>query len=158
MPDLIDKDTPHSALTRTGFDGHEYTLVFSDEFEKAGRTFYPGDDPYWEAVDLWYWPTADLEWYDPGQVTTKDGKLVITLEDNPLKGLQYRSGMLQSWNKFCYTTGYIEVSVLMPGAADISGYVSNFMYCDKRHKTNELSVAWYLDHGQSWSSRLWRDE
>jgi hypothetical protein len=22
-------------------------LVFSDEFETEGRSFYPGDDPYW---------------------------------------------------------------------------------------------------------------
>lgn len=28
--------------------------MFSDEFNKAGRTFKAGDDPYWEAVDLWY--------------------------------------------------------------------------------------------------------
>lgn len=49
----------------TGFDGHPYNLVFSDEFEVAGRTFYPGDDPYWEAVDLHYWGTGDYEWNDP---------------------------------------------------------------------------------------------
>ena len=34
---------------------------FSDEFQKDGRTFYPGDDPYWTAVDLWYGVTQDLE-------------------------------------------------------------------------------------------------
>lgn len=38
-------------------------LVFSDEFETEGRSFYPGDDPYWEAVDLHNWATNDLEWY-----------------------------------------------------------------------------------------------
>lgn len=38
-------------------------LVFSDEFETPGRSFYPGDDPYWEAVDLHNWATNDLEWY-----------------------------------------------------------------------------------------------
>ena len=32
--------------------------MFSDEFETDGRTFYPGDDPYWEAVDLNYWQTV----------------------------------------------------------------------------------------------------
>ena len=25
-------------------------LVFSDEFEEDGRSFFPGDDAYWEAV------------------------------------------------------------------------------------------------------------
>lgn len=53
---LIDLDTPADALTHASFrDGTEWTLVFSDEFEKEGRTFYPGEDPYWEAVDLHYW-------------------------------------------------------------------------------------------------------
>jgi hypothetical protein len=29
--------------------------------------------------------------------------------------MPYRSGMLQSWNKFCFTSGYIEVSASLPG-------------------------------------------
>ena len=60
MPQLVDPDTPEDAKTRIGFDGRSYNLVFSDEFNKDDRTFFPGDDPYWEAVDLWYWATADL--------------------------------------------------------------------------------------------------
>ncbi len=36
----------------------EFVLVFSDEFNEEGRSFYPGDDPYWEAVDLHYWGTV----------------------------------------------------------------------------------------------------
>lgn len=55
MPTLIDADTPSSALTRTGSDGQKYDLVFSDEFNLDGRTFYPGDDPYWEAQNMYYW-------------------------------------------------------------------------------------------------------
>lgn len=31
LPGLIDSDTPQAAYTRTGFDGQEYKLVFSDE-------------------------------------------------------------------------------------------------------------------------------
>lgn len=46
LPDLIDKETPASALTRTGFDGKSYVLAFSDEFNTDGRTFWPGDDPW----------------------------------------------------------------------------------------------------------------
>jgi beta-glucanase (GH16 family) len=71
LPQLIDKDTPEEAKTRTGYDGQKYNLVFSDEFETDGRTFYPGDDPFWEAVDYHYWPTGDLEWYDPGEYHTQ---------------------------------------------------------------------------------------
>ena len=36
-------------------------LQFSDEFNTDGRTFYNGDDPYFEAVDIWYGVTKDLE-------------------------------------------------------------------------------------------------
>lgn len=63
---LIDSTTPTNAFQRTGFDGGKYNLVFSDEFSQDGRTFWPGDDPYWEAVNLHYWATNDYEWYDPG--------------------------------------------------------------------------------------------
>jgi len=53
---LIDKDTPIDVYNIESYkDGSEMVLVFSDEFNRDGRTFYPGDDPYWEAVDLHYW-------------------------------------------------------------------------------------------------------
>ncbi|KAH9896744.1 beta-glucan synthesis-associated [Cubamyces lactineus] len=126
MPELIDEDTPDSAKTRTGFDGQEYELVFSDEFNLDGRTFYPGDDPFWEAADLWYGSTADLEWYDPKQVYTQGGALQIVMDQaDPATNhnLSYVSGMLQSWNKFCFTSGYIEVSMTLPGPnSDTQGY------------------------------------
>ena len=38
----------------------DYVLVFSDEFNVDGRSFYPGDDPFWEAVDLHYWGTVNF--------------------------------------------------------------------------------------------------
>ena len=50
---LIDNDTPLEERVITSYmTGETYELVFSDEFNVAGRTFYPGEDPYWEAVDL----------------------------------------------------------------------------------------------------------
>ncbi|KAJ7830201.1 glycoside hydrolase family 16 protein [Mycena leptocephala] len=122
FPLLIDPDTPASAYTYTGDDGKTLDLVFSDEFNVDGRTFYPGDDPYWTAVDLHYWPTEDLEWYDPAAVTTRDGKLVITLSEVDNHGLNFQSGMLQSWNQICITTGYIEVSISLPGAPTQVGF------------------------------------
>lgn len=41
-------------------EGTTWELVFSDEFETEGRSFYPGDDPYWEAIDLHAWGTNDV--------------------------------------------------------------------------------------------------
>lgn len=53
---MIDQDTPQDAYTKVSYEsGDEMQLVFSDEFNTEGRTFYPGEDPYWEAVDLHYW-------------------------------------------------------------------------------------------------------
>jgi beta-glucan synthesis-associated protein KRE6 len=58
---LIDLDTPTDAYTvKDKRDGNEWQLVFSDEFNTDGRTFWPGDDPFWEAVDLHYWGSWQL--------------------------------------------------------------------------------------------------
>ncbi|CED84082.1 Concanavalin A-like lectin/glucanase, subgroup [Phaffia rhodozyma] len=122
LPTLIDSETPDSARSRTGFDGKTYNLIFSDEFETDGRTFFPGDDPYWEAVDFHYWPTADYEWYAPRNAITKDGKLVLTMQERLSHNLNFESAMLQTWNKFCFTRGYIEVSVSLPGDNVVGGY------------------------------------
>ncbi|ODN74370.1 hypothetical protein L202_06781 [Cryptococcus amylolentus CBS 6039] len=123
FPSPIDKDTPSDVYTRTGFDGEEYSLVFSDEFNKDGRTFFPGDDPYWTAVDIHYWPTGDFEWYDPAQITTRDGSLVITNNQEPIHDLNYKSGMLQSWNQMCFQYSvYIEVAVSLPGTNKVGGF------------------------------------
>ncbi|EIM81775.1 glycoside hydrolase family 16 protein [Stereum hirsutum FP-91666 SS1] len=123
FPSLIDSETPDWALTRTSFtDGEtEYTLVFSDEFNTDGRTFYPGDDPYWTAVDLHYWQTDDLEWYDPAAVTTANGSLQLTLSKKSTHGLDYEGGMVQTWNKFCFTGGIVETSVVLPGINNVMG-------------------------------------
>lgn len=107
---LIDPDTPEEAYTKPSLEtpGETLELIFSDEFNVEGRSFYPGDDPFWEAVDLWYWPTADEEWYDPEQITTEGGHLKITIEERTVHNMSYVSGMMSTWNKFCFTGGLIE--------------------------------------------------
>jgi beta-glucanase (GH16 family) len=119
---LIDLQTPQNAYTRPSWTGgSDMQLVFSDEFNIPGRSFYPGDDPYWEAVDLHYWQTNNLEWYDPAAVTTENGSLVITLTKQSTHNLNYQGGMVTTWNKFCFTGGYIESSVMLPGASNVLG-------------------------------------
>jgi beta-glucanase (GH16 family) len=54
-------------------------------------------------------------------VTTSDGALQITLSETPEHNLNFRGGMLQSWNKMCFTGGYLAASVRMPGRADVGG-------------------------------------
>jgi beta-glucan synthesis-associated protein KRE6 len=123
---LIDPDTPDDAKTITTQDGNTQVLVFSDEFNTDGRTFYDGDDPYFQGVDIWYGATQDLEWYSPDALTTKDGVLELEFSKMATHGLNYQSGMLQSWNKMCFKGGTLEASISLPGAGDISGFWPGF--------------------------------
>ncbi|KAF7303707.1 GH16 domain-containing protein [Mycena indigotica] len=124
---LIDLNTPKEFYKIASYydPSKEMQLVFSDEFEEEGRTFYPGDDPYWEAVDMHYWSTGDLEWYDPAAITTRGGALEINLthfDDISLNhNLEYRSGMMSTWNKFCFTGGLILANVMLPGTTNVFG-------------------------------------
>ena len=47
---LIDPDTPQDSLTMEAKDGSNWVLVFSDEFNVEGRTFYEGDDQFFTAL------------------------------------------------------------------------------------------------------------
>ncbi|KAJ7188257.1 beta-glucan synthesis-associated [Mycena filopes] len=119
---LIDAETPVEAYSKPSWVGNEeMLLVFSDEFNTDGRSFYPGDDPYFEAVDLHYWATNNMEWYDPEAITTINGSLMITLSRKETHDLHFEGGLLSSWNKFCFTGGYVETSVRLPGSNNILG-------------------------------------
>jgi len=68
-------------------------------------------------------PNRDFEWYDPSAVTTKDGHLLITITQENIHNLNFKSGMLQSWNKLCFNkNAYFEVSVSLPGVNNIGGF------------------------------------
>ncbi|KAJ1679228.1 hypothetical protein EV182_002473, partial [Spiromyces aspiralis] len=79
---------------------------------------------HFEAVNIWYWATEDLEWYDPEQAVTKDGKLQLTMikDSDKHPGFNFVSAMIQSWNKFCFQGGYLEVKVSLPGDGSASGF------------------------------------
>lgn len=122
---FIDPDTPDDAYelasTYSKNNGKKFKLVFSDEFNTAGRSFYPGEDPFWEAVDLHYWGTNNYEWYDPSAAYTAGGSLRLRLDEHPEHNLNFRGAMLQSWNKFCFRNGILVASVQMPGLANVAG-------------------------------------
>lgn len=65
--------------------------------------------------------TVDLEWYDPAAITTANGSLQITFDNIPSHNMSFQSGHLSSWNKFCFTGGYVEVSVSLPARPDQGG-------------------------------------
>ncbi|SSD59553.1 related to Beta-glucan synthesis-associated protein KRE6 [Saccharomycodes ludwigii] len=118
---LVDPDTPSDAMAHKAKDGSYWKLAFSDEFNALGRTFYDGDDQFWTAPDLNYKATNDLEWYSPDAATTFNGTLQLRMDAFETHDLYYRSGMLQSWNKLCFTQGYIEVSANLPNYGRVSG-------------------------------------
>ncbi|KAH3684549.1 hypothetical protein WICPIJ_004439 [Wickerhamomyces pijperi] len=118
---LIDPDTPSEALTKNTRTGETWKLVFSDEFNAEGRTFYDGDDQFWTAPNIHYQATVDLEWYDPDAATTVEGTLQLKMDAFKNHNLFYRSGMLQSWNKFCFTQGKLEVSAKLPNYGRVAG-------------------------------------
>lgn len=123
LPSLIDVDTPNDAKEWTSQSTQEkLQLVFSDEFEQDGRTFFPGDDPFWEAVDIYYGATNDYEWYAPEAVNTTGGALQLTLTQKTNHNLNFQSGMVQSWNKLCFQGGYLEMSVKLPGTQKQRGF------------------------------------
>lgn len=120
---LIDPDTPKQAYTKSSLLHNEsWELVFSEEFNAEGRTFFPGDDQFFEALDIHYAATNNLEYYIPEMVSTSNGSLNIKLDAFPTNGLQYRSAMLLSWNKMCFSeNAIVEVSVKFPGSSQETG-------------------------------------
>lgn len=137
----VDPDTTVPDRQRESYtDGKIYDLVMSDEFNTDGRTMKDGYDPTWTAIeksddDQTGQGRKSLQFYNATYVYTKDGVLNIltTTEDTKWKGFNpytkkytqmkryFRSGMIQSWNKFCYTGGILEFDVQFPGKPEVGG-------------------------------------
>uniref|UniRef100_A0A7S1YUS6 GH16 domain-containing protein n=1 Tax=Ditylum brightwellii TaxID=49249 RepID=A0A7S1YUS6_9STRA len=137
----VDVDTPTDKLTATSLiDGSEYELVMSDEFEVEGRNFKDGSDPMWTALDKSDDDASaagggSLHFYNSSTVTTEDGMMKISSKLGKTKWTHYdpikkeykkvtkyfKSGMVQSWNKFCFTGGIVEVDLVLPGDPFIGG-------------------------------------
>eukprot|EP00596_Hydrurales_sp_CCMP1899_P009423 CAMPEP_0119051234 /NCGR_PEP_ID=MMETSP1177-20130426/72917_1 /TAXON_ID=2985 /ORGANISM="Ochromonas sp, Strain CCMP1899" /LENGTH=161 /DNA_ID=CAMNT_0007030365 /DNA_START=1390 /DNA_END=1871 /DNA_ORIENTATION=+ len=109
----------------------------SDEFSLDGRSFAKGEDDVFEAQERPDDVNMGIEFYKSNKeyVTTKNGNLVINTEavktsyiswdSTNLKPEEltknYTSGMVQTWNKFCFTGGVLELSIKLPGHADSGG-------------------------------------
>ncbi|CAK4695009.1 unnamed protein product [Aphanomyces euteiches] len=137
IPAFVDVDTPQQYYTTKSSRGETWDLVMSDEFNRPGRNFTAGVDPLWTAIEMPDGVNAALEYYSINMTETAqepDGRGVFRIKTqlddisfrvyNPYKqpepGYQqsrmyYRSGMLQSWNKFCFQGGLVEVSSQQPG-------------------------------------------
>ena len=66
---------------------------------------------------------SDFEWLDPSAVTTADGHMVITMNQQVTNDLNLISGQVQSWNQLCFNkNAYFETSVSLPGKSDVGGF------------------------------------
>ena len=113
----------------------------SDEFNEPGRTFTDSHDPTWTALDKSDDDSSSagggsLIFYNSTLATTNDdGFLELRSDIGKTEWNHYdivknqyeqvtkyfRSSMIQSWNKFCFTGGIVEVDVIFPGDPYIGG-------------------------------------
>ncbi|KAE8984152.1 hypothetical protein PR003_g23319 [Phytophthora rubi] len=133
----VDPSTPDSAQSYTTSRGETWTLTMSDEFNTEGRSFEAGDDHLWTALEKADGVNSALEVYSVNMtgtecdgggncyffINTTDETITETVWNSYTSppGYQtvyfyYRSGMVQSWNKFCFQGGMIEVRAQLPGA------------------------------------------
>ncbi len=130
----IDPDTSSYVYkTNSLISGEQFDLVFSDEFNVDNRYFHDGYDPKWTAIHKNDYTNFALQFYNSNLVKTSNGYLNIStvVEDITFEYTSqgatskmtkhYQSGMLQGWNKFCFTGGIIEISAKLPGKSDIGG-------------------------------------
>ena len=145
-PDTPEKDRKVVSIPQLPFRNdvlREFDLVFSDEFNLDSRTMKDGDDPRWTALHSDDLTNNPLHWYSHDAVTTTNGVLNITLDVHPATFTytdhtfdeikqnvtharinvtkEFRSGMVQSWNKFCFVGGIIEMSAKLPGDSHTGG-------------------------------------
>ena len=127
----IDTDTPHKHhSSKSLVDQRDLQLVFSDEFQTEGRSFADGHDPKWTSINKDDYTNDALQYYTDERVTTSKGVLNISTinedihfvaqDKDPSKKAKkmtknYQSGMVQGWNKFCFTGGVVEISAKLPG-------------------------------------------
>jgi hypothetical protein len=143
-----------------------YHLVFSDEFNVPGRTFEDGTDPRWTAMEKNDYTNDALHYYAASNaVTDNEGNLVITTEaaDTDVVGFDdkkrkktrvtkhFRSAMLQSWNKFCFTGGIIEAEVELPGKSEVGGLWPAFWLLGNLARHTYVGSS---EHIWPWSSKV----
>ncbi|TDH69611.1 hypothetical protein CCR75_007639 [Bremia lactucae] len=133
----IDVDTPSDKYVYQTSRGRRWDLVMSDEFNVPNRSFRAGDDHMWTSLEKPDGVNGALEVYSHNMTSTacsKDGTCYFYIKtiDEVTKvqvynmythppsfeevKFWYRGAMVQSWNKFCYQGGMLEVRAQLPGA------------------------------------------
>ncbi|KAL3666340.1 hypothetical protein V7S43_008592 [Phytophthora oleae] len=160
----VDPATPDDRQLYINSRGRRWDLVMSDEFNTPNRSFRPGDDHIWTSLEKPDGVNGALELYSHNMTSTKcddDGTCYFYIkavdEVNVIHVYNmythppgytdayffYRSGMVQSWNKFCYQGGMIEIRVQLPGAVSAeSGNPDLALGKSGRVKSGEYYPTW----------------
>uniref|UniRef100_A0AAV1TT02 Beta-glucan synthesis-associated protein n=1 Tax=Peronospora matthiolae TaxID=2874970 RepID=A0AAV1TT02_9STRA len=158
----VDVDTPKSVYNLTSSRGDTWTLVMSDEFNVPGRNFAPGRDHMWTAVEMPDGVNAALEYYSINMTSTltepdgrgvfqikimEDENITYTVWNNYAEpagfethNMYYRAGMIQSWNKFCFQGGRMEVVAQLP--ATVSSSNPDMKNINNRVESTEFYPTW----------------
>ena len=140
-----------------------YHLIFSDEFNTDGRQFQDGSDPKWTALDKNDYTNGALHYYSPDNVYTKHGDLIIQSQAETVDYIgfndtagkkesshkNFKSAMLQTWNKFCFTGGIVEAEIQLPGKHDVGGLRPAFWLLGNIARHTYVGST---DHVWPWSS------
>lgn len=147
-----------------------YDLVFSDEFDSPGRTFEDGADPRWTAMEKNDYTNDAQHYYSASNAyTDRKGHLVIKTEvaDTAVVGFNdadykkeqitkhFKSAMLQSWNKFCFTGGIVEAEIALPGRHDVGGLWPAFWLLGNLARHTYVGSS---QHVWPWSSSVCTDK
>jgi beta-glucanase (GH16 family) len=147
-----------------------YDLVFSDEFNVPHRKFGDGSDPRWTALEKNDYTNDAQHYYSADNAyTDTDGNLVIKTEaaDTEVVGFNdvkfkneritkhFKSAMLQSWNKFCFTGGIMEAEMALPGRHDVGGLWPAFWLLGNLARHTYVGSS---EHVWPWSSTVCTDK
>ncbi|KAJ0407514.1 hypothetical protein ATCC90586_002179 [Pythium insidiosum] len=155
----VDPDTPEDRQTYTSSRGDVWELTMSDEFNVPGRSFKPGDDHIWTSIDKPDGVNAALEIYSHNMTYTECDDsgtcyfVIKIIQDETTLRLwndyqsppgyksvtfYYRAAMVQSWNKFCYQGGMIEVKAQLPGATSAASGNPDVAHGKEGHAITKL--------------------
>ena len=86
-----------------------WNVVWQDEFEGDSLDYFK-----WNAQDLASPRNNEVQYYTPNHVRVADGQLRIISDAIPFGGRSHTSGAVDSYGKFSFTYGRVEIRATLP--------------------------------------------
>ena len=99
------------------------------------RTFVDGHDARWTALQTKATGNRQINFYNETLARTRDGNLELSFSNEPktfptdpgqTSTAPIQSAMLQTWNKFCFSGGIVEMRAKLPGSWNKAGLWPGF--------------------------------